>query len=287
MSILFILLQHLLPQHLLSRMVGMLAESQVFWLKNTLIKSFVSLYRVDLSEAINPDPESYLTFNDFFTRSLQATARPLDTSNDVILFPADGHISAIGSMSNDAIFQAKGRTYSLRALLGATNSNDEWIQALQGGEFATVYLSPRDYHRVHMPVSGTLQEIRYIPGDLFSVNNHTAESVDSLFARNERAVCCFHTRLGPMAIVLVGAMIVAGIETVATGKFIPGCKEIQHLDYRNKPIMLAAGAELGRFYLGSTAIILLPGKSVKWDSGVTHASATRMGARMGKINLLS
>ena len=215
---LFIRLQHLIPQHGLSRAAGWLASTDNALVKNTFIKWFVKRYKVDMSLAAEENPLAYACFNDFFTRALKPGARPIDSAADSIVCPADGAISQLGNIVDGRIFQAKGQDYTTLELLGG----DEALAAeFARGTFATVYLSPRDYHRVHMPYGGKLRSMVSIPGELFSVNTVTAENVPRLFARNERAVAIFDTDIGPMAVVLVGAMIVAGIETVWDGQIAP------------------------------------------------------------------
>jgi phosphatidylserine decarboxylase len=279
---LFLLLQRLLPQHALSRLVGRLAECRVCWLKNFLIRRFIAAYGVNMGEAQQEAPESYANFNDFFTRALKPGLRPLPEAAEAIACPADGAISAIGRIAADSIFQAKGRSFSLRALIGGDES---WAQRFHNGSFATVYLSPKDYHRVHMPCSGLLREFVYIPGDLYSVNQTTADNIDGLFARNERAVCLFDTDAGPMAVILVGAMIVAGIETVFAGQVAPAeIRQLRRTHYVDlaHPLRLERGAELGRFKLGSTAIVLFGEGAVEWDERLVTGSPTRMGESMGR-----
>jgi len=273
---LFILLQHLLPQHLLSRLVGGLAECRVPWLKNRLIDLFRRHYGVDLSEALEEDPHAYACFNDFFTRALKADARPIDPAPDRILSPVDGAVSQVGEISFGRLIQAKGRSYSLTSLLGGDSTR---AAPFVNGSFATLYLSPKDYHRVHMPVSGTLREAIYIPGDLYSVNHATAAGVDNLFARNERLVTLFDTEYGPMAMILVGAMIVAGIETVWSGQVAPLPRQPQTLYSRSEParIRLEKGAEMGRFKLGSTVILAFGPGQVRWDESLTHRTRVSLG----------
>lgn len=277
---LFILLQHLLPQHLLSRLVGCLAECRTPWVKNLFINWFRKRYQVDMSQALEPNPEAYEHFNAFFTRALKADARPLDTEEGAILSPADGAISQLGPIEHGRIFQAKGRSYGLSTLLGGS---PERAAPFINGSFATVYLSPRDYHRVHMPVTGTLRETVYIPGDLYSVNQVTAAGVDNLFARNERLVVIFDTEYGPMAMVLVGAMIVAGIETVWNGQVAPASKRPVVLDrsYEQAPITLEKGAEMGRFKLGSTVILLFGPEAISWQETLKAGSSVTMGRTLG------
>lgn len=275
-NIVFIILQHIIPQHLLSRLVGRLAECEAPWLKNLLITRFIKQYKVDMSEAAEPDPAHYSNFNAFFTRALRDGARPIDDDPKGVCCPADGAISQLGNIQEGRIFQAKGQDYSLHRLLGG---DPELAATFAEGSFATIYLSPRDYHRVHMPVTGTLRSMTYVPGDLFSVNTVTAENVQGLFARNERAVCVFDTEFGPMAMVLVGAMIVAGIETVWAGQVAPIKREVIRHDYQKsqEPIVLEKGAEMGRFKLGSTVILLFGHDQIEWLEKFTATTPTRLG----------
>jgi phosphatidylserine decarboxylase len=279
---LFVILQKLVPQHLLSRVVGRVAESGS--LKKPFIRWFVTRYSVDMSDAQEQDPLAYENFNAFFTRALEAGARPLaEGINDAlpVLCPADGAISQLGEITEHGLLQAKGRYYTVADLL----ASDHDAADFDGGSFATVYLSPKDYHRVHMPVAGKLTKMSYVPGDLYSVNQQTAEGVPNLFARNERLVCLFDTELGPMAIVLVGAMIVAGIETVWAGRVCPGRDrhevQITQYDATVPAIELAAGAEIGRFYLGSTAIVLFGHAAVELNGKLAAESPVRMGQLLG------
>lgn len=268
--------QYLVPQHALSRFVGKLADSRRFTVKDTFIRRFAARYDVDMSEALEPDLGAYENFNAFFTRALKPGARPLDSDSKSILCPADGGVSQLGPIHQDQIFQAKGHSYSLSDLL----ADEADAQTYIGGQFATVYLSPRDYHRVHMPFTGRLTKSVYVPGDLFSVNTRTAEQVPNLFARNERLVAHFETELGPMVVVLVGAMIVASIETVWAGieAIGPG---VRVTDFGNAGPVLDKGAELGRFRLGSTAIVLFGPDVMAWDEAYEAGTPTRMGVRMG------
>ena len=283
MTMLFILLQKLVPHHLLSRLSGRFAASEIGWLKNLMILRFIAAYGVNMSEAAEPDPRRYSCFNTFFTRALKPGARPLALAPDAVLSPADGSVSAIGAIDDDAIFQAKGHTFSLTTLLGGDAAR---AAPFRNGSFATVYLSPKDYHRVHIPLGGTLREMIYVPGQLFSVNQITAENIPGLFARNERAVCLFDTPAGPMAVVLVGAMIVAAIETVWAGKVAPSAQGLQVSDYRNAtpPIQLHKGDELGRFLLGSTAIVLFAPGMAAWRADIGPGTAVRMGEQIGTLN---
>jgi len=277
---LFILIQYLLPQHLLSRGAGKLADCELRTIKNPFIRWFVSRYQVDMSQAAETDPTAYPSFNAFFTRALRQDARPLPAEENVIVSPADGIISQIGAVEEGRLLQAKGRDFSVQALFGGDLALAE---EFQGGNFATIYLSPRDYHRVHMPMAGTLREMIYVPGKLFSVNQLTSQRVDGLFARNERAVCIFDTDAGPMALVLVGAMIVAGIETVWSGQVAPAPHGLMRNEYnlQTPPVQIARGAEMGRFKLGSTVIAVFgPGMS-SLKKHLSAGDTVKMGDPLG------
>ncbi|WP_341707866.1 archaetidylserine decarboxylase [Halopseudomonas sp.] len=277
---LFILFQYLLPHHLLSRLAGCLANCTWPWVKNPFITWFVKRYQVDMSQALEENPTAYSSFNDFFTRALKPDARPLDQTTGGILCPADGAISQLGKIEHGRIFQAKGHSFSVQELLGG---NAELAAPFQGGEFATVYLSPRDYHRVHMPLGGTLKEMIYVPGKLFSVNQTTAENVPELFARNERVVCLFDTEAGPMAVVLVGAMIVASVETVWAGLVAPPSRELRSTAYGQAAPSLGKGDEMGRFKLGSTAIVLFGPDAMRWSESLKAGDSVEMGQLMGSV----
>jgi len=268
--------QYFLPQHALSRAAGFLANSDVIPLKNFLIKKFIEHYKVDLSDALLQDPSTFETFNDFFTRALKPGARTIDPSINSLISPADGTLSEWGQITQNTLLQAKNQHYSLERLVGG----QELARPFEDGYYATVYLAPKDYHRVHMPMTGTLEKMMHIPGRLFSVNQKTAEDIPEIFARNERVVCIFKTTFGPMAVVLVGAMIVASIATVWHGQVTPISGEIQTWDYTPQPITLEKGVELGRFYLGSTAILLLPKESVEWDANLVVGQALKMGQKL-------
>jgi phosphatidylserine decarboxylase len=279
MKRIFIIFQHIVPQHLLSRCTGWLAELRgPAWLRNRAIGLFVRLFKVDMSEALEPDYTRYPTFNAFFTRLLREGARPIADAD--VVCPADGTINQLGEIRQGLCFQAKGRYFSTLELLGGDRLRAD---GFEGGHFATIYLSPRDYHRVHMPLSGRLTATCYIPGKLFSVNRTTADNVDRLFARNERLVCYFDTARGPMAMVLVGAMVVAGIETVWSGQVAPPPKRPLVTDYQSLPeaVELARGEEMGRFRLGSTVILLFPRDTLAWEVRYAAGSATRLGESLG------
>lgn len=274
---LFTTIQQFVPQQKLSRAAGRLASSRHPLVKKAFIRSFAKAYGVSLDEYERQSFNAYESFNDFFTRELKDEARPIDATDNGIVSPADGVISQLGQIEEAKLLQAKGRYYEIGQLLANTDDGDYFAD----GSFATVYLAPSNYHRVHMPFAGTLTTTRYVPGTLFSVNNSTAANVPDLFARNERLVCMFDTEYGKAAVVMVGAMIVAGIETVATGK-ITRTKDIQEQQYDMK---LEKGDELGRFYLGSTAIVILP-KAAKaaWQEGMSANTKVEMGELLGLAN---
>ena len=274
---LFTTIQQFVPQQKLSRAAGRLASSRHPLVKKAFIRSFAKAYGVSLEEYERQNFNAYESFNDFFTRELKDDARVIDATNDGIVSPADGVISQLGQIEDAKLLQAKGRYYEIGQLLANSADGDYFAD----GSFATVYLAPSNYHRVHMPFAGTLTTTRYIPGTLFSVNNSTAANVPDLFARNERLVCIFDTEYGKAAVVMVGAMIVAGIETVATGK-INRTKDIQEQQH---DMTFNKGDELGRFYLGSTAIVILP-KAAKadWQESMTANAMVEMGQLLGMAN---
>ena len=274
----FTTLQQFVPQQKISKVAGRLAASRHPWVKRTFIRSFAKAYDVSLDEYERQSLNAYESFNDFFTRELQDDARAIDTTVNGIVSPADGMISQLGKIHDHKLLQAKGRDYDIGQLLADSADGDYFTD----GSFATVYLAPSNYHRVHMPFDGMLTKTRYVPGTLFSVNNTTAANVPDLFARNERLVCLFDTAYGKAAVIMVGAMIVAGIETVATGKIIR-TDDIQEADHE---MSLKKGDELGRFYLGSTAIVVLP-KAAKtdWQDTMKHGSTVQMGQLLGNTKI--
>jgi phosphatidylserine decarboxylase len=282
MTRLFILFQYLLPHHLLSRGVGVLAQNHL--LRKLFIRAFIKRYKVDLSQAKIQEVDKFENFNAFFTRELQSNARPLAIVQGAIVCPADGTVSQLGNITDGNLLQAKGRHYSCKSLLAG---DAQMAELFRSGKFATIYLSPRDYHRVHMPMTGILKKTVYVPGKLFSVNQATADSVPNLFARNERLICLFGTEVGPMAVILVGAMIVAGIDTVWTGEVCPttGKREIIETDYTNRTpaVELPLGSELGRFRLGSTAIVLFPRGAMEFESSLEATSSVAMGQLLGQL----
>jgi phosphatidylserine decarboxylase len=273
----FILLQHIVPQHALSRLAGAVASSKQPWIRDRLIRRFVAAYNVDMTQAERGIGE-FASFNDFFTRELNPGVRPLGDATKFILSPADGAISQIGTITQGRIFQAKGRDFTVEEILG---HGAEAAQRFEGGQFATIYLSPRDYHRVHMPAAGVLESTAYIPGQLFSVNAMTAAGVNRLFARNERLACLFNGPDGAFASVMVGAMIVAGIDTVWPHRFTGHSDAVVHEDFTADMRHLSAGEEMGRFYLGSTVVLLFERERVAWLDGLKAGDPVRMGQAIG------
>jgi phosphatidylserine decarboxylase len=276
-----ILFQHLIPQHALSRFMGKLANCRWRWFKNLFIKIFIKIYQVDMKDALDPNPENYPDFNNFFTRALRPEARPIVQGEKDIACPVDGYVGQIGSIEEGKIFQAKKFYYNATELLGGYQ---DLGQQFQQGNFVTLYLAPHNYHRVHMPITGTLQEMIHVPGKLFSVNPHTVDCVSNLFARNERVISIFETKTGPMALILVGAMIVASIETVWAGKVTPPPqREIRNWDYRHQQIILSKGEEMGRFKMGSTVIVLFSKDRVTWEHQLHIEDAVKLGQLLGNI----
>jgi len=279
---LFVLSQYITPQLALSRLAGRLADMDgAPALRNRVIKWFIGRYGVDMSEAAESDPTAYPTFNAFFTRALKPGVRPLAEGEKTLVSPVDGAISQIGAIDGDRVIQAKGQSFSLTELLGGDPKRAE---AFTGGEFSTLYLSPSDYHRIHMPMAGTLREMVYIPGKLFSVNPVTAENVPGLFARNERVACLFDTEAGPMALVLVGAMVVGSVETVWSGVVAPGNGLVTTTRYEgDQAVSFSKGEEMGRFRLGSTVVMVMPKGSVRWNPEQKAGKAVRMGEAFGTL----
>jgi phosphatidylserine decarboxylase len=264
--------------------VGKLAQQR--WPKKLLINAFIRRYRVDMSESLIAEHGDFKNFNAFFTRELKPGARPIAADSGAIVCPADGAVSQAGKLADNRLLQAKARFYSVRDLLGG---DSRLAEMFRDGTFVTIYLSPRDYHRVHMPLSGRLQKMIYVPGKLFSVNQVTTASVANLFARNERVICLFETEIGPMAVIMVGAMIVASIETVWSGQVCPAAERsrVHTTDYSNisPPITLTTGAEMGRFKLGSTAIVLFGRGAMELNTMLATNSSVRMGQLLGICNL--
>lgn len=275
---LFIFLQYTLPQHRLSRLIGLFTKCKITWFKNFIIRAFIRHFKVNMTEAISPSPNDYPTFNAFFSRKLKKDARNIANDPHIIISPVDGSISQIGTILKNRLIQAKGFDFTLGALLGGQQD----IAALfENGLFATLYLSPRDYHCIHMPHEGRLLKTIYIPGDLFSVNNTTVNHVPKLFARNERIVCLFQTSFGTMAVILIGAIFVGSIHTIWAGQVTPPTqKSIVVADYNTQNIILKKGELLGHFELGSTVIVLLPVHSATFDANFLTSNEIKLGIPM-------
>ena len=274
-------LQYFLPHRFLSRVVYWATRWTWRPWKNFLISTIVKNYRVDMSEALESDPLVYSSFNAFFTRALKPGVRTVPADSNTIASPADGCISQIGTIEKGRIVQAKGRDYTVAELLGSEKTAEPYRE----GSFVTIYLSPRDYHRVHAPLSGTLRETLHIPGRIFSVAPATVEDVPRLFARNERLVCHFDGEHGPFAVVLVGAMLVSGIETVWSGVEVPPyASDTQRKCWIERPIRLQRFEELGRFNMGSTVILLLPPGSAELSASLLPEAAVKVGQAIGTIH---
>ncbi|HEX4971862.1 MAG TPA: archaetidylserine decarboxylase [Steroidobacteraceae bacterium] len=269
-------LQYVLPKHALSRVIYAVARSERPWVRNTFLRIFLSGYTLNMAEAMQADPFSYRSFNDFFTRALRPDARPIDAGNDVVVSPVDGTVSQCGQLEDNLLLQAKGHRYSLQDLLAG---DAEAVEAYRGGSFACIYLAPYNYHRIHMPYAGTARGNLYVPGDLFSVNATTVRAVPSVFARNERLICDFATPLGRMAVILVGALFVGSIETVHCGEVNPPPRG------RKTPVRIATGVgqqfakgeELGRFNMGSTVVLLFERNRLAWDPQLVAESRVQLG----------
>lgn len=271
-------LQYWIPQHGLTRFMGKLASAKAGSLTTAVIRWFIKRYRVNMNDALHSEPSHYQTFNEFFVRELKPGVRPVTEGSSIITHPADACVSQFGPITDGKLIQAKGHDFSALELLGG----DELLaKEFADGAFATLYLSPRDYHRVHMPCDGTLRQMIYVPGELFSVNPLTAENVPNLFARNERVVCIFDTEFGPMAQILVGATIVGSIELVWAGTVTPPRGNmVYRWDYPaegNKSVVLKKGEEMGRFKLGSTVINLFAKDTVRFDDTMRPEVPTMMG----------
>lgn len=279
-----IALHYLLPQLAITRAAGWLAEQKWGAVTHFIIKLFAKQYKVNLAEAAKSEPSDYATFNEFFIRQLKDGVRPINSENNVLCLPADGKVSESGDISANRLLQAKGHFFTLETLL----ANDEEMAAkFQDGTFITTYLSPTDYHRVHMPCDATLRKMIYVPGELFSVNPFLAEHVPNLFARNERVICEFDTEFGPMVQILVGATVTASMSTVWAGVVNPPrAKEVVVWNYETegeKAIKLQKGEEMGAFRLGSTVINLFPKGKVNLNAELTAGVKTRMGEELGKL----
>jgi len=272
--------QYILPQHFLSRIVYALMRCKIKWVKNLLIYLISRMAGINYAEALSPDPADYVSFNAWFTRALKPGARSFDPDPRAFLSPCDGRISETGSLHENRILQAKGKDYSLQDLL----ANDPVCQQLNGGYFSTIYLSPKDYHRIHMPLTGRLKRMIHVPGRLFSVAPYTVRQVPRLFARNERVIAIFETDAGPLVMVLVGAMLVSSTETVWAGEVTPTKnKEVTVKDYSDEDIRLAKGDEMGRFNMGSTVILLMPPGALKSQVGLGAGDAVLVGQKIGGV----
>jgi phosphatidylserine decarboxylase len=273
-----VLLQYLLPKRALTEAAGWLARARGGALTTWAVRRFAARYRVNMAEAAQPDLAAYASFNDFFTRALREGARPLADAHWVC--PVDGAISQIGDIAGDRIFQAKGHWFSTTALLGGDAG---LARAFEGGHFANLYLSPRDYHRIHMPGAGRLRRMIHVPGDLFSVNPVTARGVPGLFARNERVVCVFDGERGPFALVLVGATIVGSMATTWHGVVNPPRPgTVRDWRYDDVPVTLRQGEEMGRFLLGSTVVMLWPRSGLQFNPAWIPGGAVRLGEAMAQ-----
>lgn len=272
--------QYLIPQHLLSKSMGRLANARTPWLKNFLIDTFIKLYGVDMANAVIENPHDYPTFNSFFIRHLKSKLRPISTEPNVILSPVDGSVSQIGYIQKNQLLQAKQHYYDLETLLGKGTLAKDFYE----GAFATFYLAPHNYHRVHMPLTGQLVEAIYIPGTLFSVNSTNNEHIPRLYTRNERLVTIFNTQAGPLAVILVAALIVGGIKTTWMEQ------EVRSRQIENMPVpkdfKLLAGEELGYFSMGSTVILLLAKDKAQWLSKLATKQAVNYGEVIGNISRL-
>jgi phosphatidylserine decarboxylase len=279
---LFAALQNLLPKHALSRAMYALMRQRTPWLRTLSIRTFLSNYRVDMSEALQTNPLAYDSFNGFFTRALRPDARPIDPDLNAIVSPVDGTVSQCGAIDGDALIQAKGHTYSLLALLGG---DTQLAARYQGGQFACIYLAPYNYHRMHMPLAAQVQDTLYVPGDLFSVNAATARSVPGLFARNERVVCDFASQDSKFAMVFVGALFVGSIETVWAGEINPPPRRLGSAIRigTGRGTLLTKGAEAGRFNMGSTVVLVFEPGKMHWDNHLQAGATLRMGQRIGML----
>ncbi len=270
--------QYLIPQHTLSMLMYRVTRCEVVWLKNAIIRFITRQYQVNMAEAAETDLATYSSFNAFFTRLLKEGVRPL--ADNEIISPVDGVVSQAGPIISGQIVQAKGQDYSVLTLLGG---DDALTAEFTGGQFATIYLSPKDYHRIHMPVTGKLKKMRYVPGKLFSVSPRTARAVPDLFARNERVVVTFDTPIGPMVMVLVGAIFVGSMATVWSGQITPSYgKVIQQWTYDGEQaITIEQGQEMGRFNMGSTVVLLFGEQAVKFNDAIEADEPIQLGHAMG------
>jgi phosphatidylserine decarboxylase len=267
-------IQYILPKHFLSRLIGQLAAAEAGAVTQFCIKRFIKVYNINMKEALHEDPSAYKSFNDFFTRALKRDVRPIIEGDDILCQPVDGNVSQYGDIIGDKVFQAKSHYYSVTTLLGG---KPEIAECFKGGKFVTIYLAPKDYHRIHMPIAGKLTDTLHVPGELFSVNPLTARNVPGLFARNERVVTIFDTSVGKVAVVLVGATVVASIETAWAGNITPpASKYVQHWQHSQDNITLEKGQEMGRFKLGSTVVLCFESDKISFKD-LSAGDVTRLG----------
>jgi phosphatidylserine decarboxylase len=275
---LFVWFQYLLPQHALSRLVLRATRVRARWFKDLLVRGFLGLFTIDMTDAVQADPFGYGSFNEFFTRALKPGARTIAADANAISCPVDGAVSEAGQIDGNLLIQAKGRRYSLPELLAA----QPWAGDFEGGSFATIYLAPFNYHRVHMPLRGDLEDTVYVPGRLFSVNAVTAAYVPRLFARNERVLTLFDTAFGRVALVLVGALNVGSMATVWAGDITPAARRmITRLPARR--VSLDKGEEMGRFNMGSTVILLFQKDRARWHPHVRAGATVKLGESLGSL----
>lgn len=272
-------LQKILPQHFISKTLGSLANARLGRLTRYAIKQFIQHYKVNMQEAKIADYQNFSSFNDFFTRELKEGARPICHDKNSLISPVDGCVSEIGVIEQDQLLQAKNHYFNLKDLCGGDLSLSS---KFHNGNFLTAYLSPKDYHRFHMPIAGKLKKMIYVPGSLFSVNAKAVKSVSNLFARNERVICVFETAIGDVAVIAVGAMIVGSISILSHGVVAPKKpREVQQWLYANQHIILERGDELGHFRLGSTIIILTEQNKIAWDENLKAESQLKVGVKIG------
>lgn len=266
-------IQYLIPHHIVSRVAGKLADCRIKIIKNFLIRNFAKIYHVDMQDALEPNLSKYETFNAFFTRALKSNARALPANNKIIVSPVDGKISQMGKIQENSLISAKSSKLSLQQLL----TDQNLAKRFAGGDFITVYLSPSDYHRVHMPFDGTLKQMIYVPGKLFSVNAITVANIPNVFSRNERLITIFESELGIVAVILIGALIVGSIETTFEKEIASPqpSSPIKVWNYENQ-VKLSRGEELGRFKLGSTVILLFQENKIKWENGIAEEKSIKM-----------
>ena len=273
--------QALLPQKLSGRFVYRLARSKIPWLKNLLISGFCRIYGIDLDEAETTDKTAYPSFNEFFTRELKAGARPLAGDDQIIASPADGNLTEFGQLDGDRLLQAKGKDYTLEALLA---EQPELVESFLGGSFLTIYLAPHNYHRIHAPIAGQLDRGRYIPGKRFSVNASTAARIEALYCKNERVALWLSSRVGYAVVVMVGALNVSSLTTILTGEIASGPARLLSAE---APKAIARGEELGRFNLGSTVVMLFPRGSVEWLESLSPGQSVEMGQALGRVTAVT